>query len=149
MAPLDYSQWPIEHPSKDFAKRTVGEILRQDRAAKQRRTRRWVMAFALAATFAATGALAMMTSKYRPPLVPLQQSAATYASVSVQPVQPPNQILLAPESLPSATAKPVMIRRPVPIATASASASSPPSARPLVLPRCDCAPSDHVCSCLE
>lgn len=161
------SDWPAQEPPHDFALRTTAALLRSPptevpstSSGAVRRPKRWSIALLAATSLTATawGALHFGGGPAEPapptPPVPVLPSTPQ-PEVSDARLAPPrpaeDQLQEAVEEPPRAPAsKP---SRPAPRQTPAADPPAPASTsderRPLLVPRCECAPRGVVCSCIE
>ena len=151
MTPNRWDGWEAQEPSADFADRTVAAALRE-RGVRRRRGggRRWVGVVAIAATLVAGAAWGFSAWPSRrvapaPPPPPVEITAP------VAPVAAP-RVTAARDDAPTASA--LAPSAPTPAAPrrrkllASGPESNIPDAghKPIV-PRCDCAPDQVMCTC--
>ena len=158
MAMRNWDSWPAQEPPAEFADRAVTAMLRAQRAGiRGRLNRRWVVGLSLAAVLAAAGAWGMVRA-VRPsaPRLPSAVPEAPSASAEASTPAPPRVVLApaadsAPKPAPSATAAPAPVR-PKPSASASAMPPAPSASAPvkkIIVPRCECAPKDGICTCVQ
>lgn len=159
MCAYDSQDWPIEDPPQDFVDRTTAAVLRAQTAAQRRsRTRRWILAGALAAALVNAAAFAMVAHERRHAqqfVQPLSTAAVQTASARVvQPHTEPATTTSAstPEPMAPVAKPPPSASHHRPVASASASVSAAPAVasgfKPPA-PRCDCVEGVSMCTCLQ
>jgi hypothetical protein len=144
-----WDAWTAQEPSPSFADRTVAAVLVARRGARRTAARRWVALVALAAVFATAGAWAFSAFAPRRAATPaIEGATAPIASHPVELVRPgrPAEVKdLRPPPAPRETRKP-----PTPAETSEprpVDAVAPDRGRPVIRPRCDCAPDQVMCTC--
>ncbi len=142
MTSLHPRAWPAQEPPADFAERTALLVLEQRRRSLRLR-RRALTGGAVAAVMIAGGAWGFARSaRPREAVQSLPASTATLEVVSPAPkIEPPS--VAAPALEP---------RAPVPLrhrkSEAYAPTAPPDAGRKVILPRCNCSPSEAtICDC--
>lgn len=157
MALQDWTQWPAQEPSADFADRAVDAMLRAPSAPVRRRLdRRWAFGLAFAATLAAAGAWAAVELTRRPAAPPAPAEPPAPAACANTPQASAAQIAgpaMSASSEPVPAPVPSIVR-PRPSASAASSAAPVPSAsapeiKKVRTPRCECAPMAGFCTCVD
>ncbi len=157
MADYNSRDWPVKEPPEDFVERTAAAMLRARSAAQRRtRTRRWIVAGALAAVLVNAAAFAMVVQERRAAREALPLPAATQPApepARTARTTPTSMGPIAPEEPAASPPKPPASngrRRPATSASASSSAAPAPSSsfKPPA-PRCDCVEGVSMCSCME
>lgn len=163
------SDWPAQEPPADFAARTTAVLLRSapaEVAASSggvRRRKRWSIALLAATSLTATawGALHFGSgpSEAPAPTPPVQALPSPPPGVSDARLAPPRpaeeQVQEAVEEPSRAPARkpsrpaPGQPSRQTPAAEPPPPASTSDEMRPLLVPRCECAPHGVICSCIE
>jgi hypothetical protein len=143
-----WDAWEPQEPPEDFAERTVAtaleEALREPRARRRGRRERWALLAAAAVMLvggAAWGFSAWSVSRASR-LAPVATPPAPAPARSMQPLlihsfTPPDAGNPAPVAAP-VVARP---RRP------QAPESAPDAGRKVIVPACDCAPDQVMCTC--
>ena len=142
MTSLHPRDWPAQEPPADFAERTALLLLEQRRRSLRLR-RRTLTGGAVAAVMIAGGAWGFARSaRPREAMQSLPASAATLEVVAPAPkIEPPSVVPPALEP-----------RAPIPLrhrkSETHAPTAPPDAGRKVILPRCNCSPSEAtICDC--
>jgi hypothetical protein len=151
---FDYSDWPAQEPSPDFAAKTVSAILGAEQGTRSK-GRRWLIPCALAAIFVGSGAWAMIARHQAPEPEPTPSATAPAREVLPPTAQPTLDTMVAPRvpakpaEVESPPSRPAIRPRPTAAASTAAPESKPDAGNFVVFPRCICEHGTVICSCVE
>jgi hypothetical protein len=143
VTPNRWDAWEPQEPAADFAERTVAAALRERVARRRTSSRRWIGAVALAATLVAGAAWGFSAwpsrggappspAEVTAPGEPVRSVDLHLAHEAVAPAAPPPSSAMPPR-------RKVLAPEP--------ERSGPDAGRKVILPRCDCAPDQVMCTC--
>jgi hypothetical protein len=154
MTPDRWDAWEPQEPGNEFAERTVAAALRERRSRRNPRGARWVavgIAAAMLVSGAAWGFSSWSTGRHAakaviPPLSAGAKPAVPPSTRSAEPIAPaPLDTVDAGAATPLDVPAPHVHRKSsVPVAPAI---GGPDAGRKVIVPHCDCAPDQVMCSC--
>ena len=144
-----WDAWEPQEPPEGFARRTVDLVLREPPRRRRVLGVRWIRVAAAAAMLfggAAWGFSAWSRDRGSAPVVPIAPRAASRPAPSAPPALS-HPLDLADTESPAPVAAPSMTARPRRPRVRAPEISAPDAGRKVIVPTCDCAPDQVLCSC--